>query len=458
MQAESRPASPRRSIKPERFLALGFFLLILAGGLVLALPLSSADGRSVGVRQAMFTATSAVCVTGLSIVDVGVELSFFGQVVLLMLIQVGGLGFMAFATLIMVALGRRISLRDRVILRDAMNQSSLTGMVRLTLWFFLIALIIELTGALLLMTRLIPLYGPARGVWQSLFTSVSAFCNAGFDLFGGYRSLTHLTGEPVVVLTLGALIILGGLGFPVILECLSTRFRWRRLSVHARLVLVTTGGLLAFGTLSILALEWSNPATLGGGLNAWQKVYNGFFQSVTCRTAGFASLDQASLTDASKLISGVLMFVGTSSASTGGGVKTTTAALLVLIVMQVARGHERISVFRRELSPDTARRAVTIVLIAQAVILAATCLISMIERGSGHDFLDILFETISAFSTTGLSSVNTPTLTPASHWVLMPLMYFGRVGPLTLACALAGRLENRRANRVHYPEEKIMIG
>ena len=448
MQAANKPAFHRRSIKPERFLALGFFLLIVAGGFVLTLPVSSADGRTVGIRQAMFSATSAVCVTGLSIVDVGVELSFFGQAVLLMLIQVGGLGFMAFATLIMVALGRRISLRDRMILRDAMNQEALSGMVRLTLAFFLIALVVELTGAALLMTRLIPLYGPARGVWQSLFTSVSAFCNAGFDLFGGYRSLTHLQHEPVILLTLGGLILLGGLGFPVILECLRARFRWRKLPLHAKLVLTVTAGLIAFG----------NPRTLGGGLTVWQKLYNSLFQSITFRTAGFASLDQASLTDPSKLIGSVLMFVGTSSASTGGGVKTTTAALLALVVVQVVRGHERITVFGREISADTARRAVAIVLIAFSAILIATCVISVIERGRGHDFLDLLFETTSAFSTTGLSSVNTTTLTPASQWLLMPLMYFGRVGPLTLAYALANRLESRRANRVHYPEEKIMIG
>lgn len=458
MQAANKPAFHRRSIKPERFLALGFFLLIVAGGFVLTLPVSSADGRTVGIRQAMFTATSAVCVTGLSIVDVGVELSFFGQAVLLMLIQVGGLGFMAFATLIMVALGRRISLRDRMILRDAMNQEALSGMVRLTLAFFLIALVVELCGALLLMTRLIPLYGPARGVWQSLFTSVSAFCNAGFDLFGGYRSLTHLQHEPVILLTLGGLIMVGGLGFPVILECLNAHFRWRKLPLHAKLVLAVTAGLIAFGMLSILALEWDNPRTLGGGLTVWQKLYNSLFQSITFRTAGFASLDQASLTDPSKLIGSVLMFVGTSSASTGGGVKTTTAALLALVVVQVVRGHERITVFGREISADTARRAVAIVLIAFSAILIATCVISVIERGRGHDFLDLLFETTSAFSTTGLSSVNTTTLTPASQWLLMPLMYFGRVGPLTLAYALANRLESRRANRVHYPEEKIMIG
>ena len=262
MQAANKPAFHRRSIKPERFLALGFFILIVAGGFVLTLPVSSADGRTVGIRQAMFSATSAVCVTGRSIVDVGVELSFFGQAVLRRLIQVGGLGFMAFATLIMVALGRRISLRDRMILRDAMNQEALSGMVRLTLAFFLIALVVELTGAALLMTRLIPLYGPARGVWQSLFTSVSAFCNAGFDLFGGYRSLTHLQHAPVLLLTLGGLIMVGGLGFPVILECLRARFRWRKLPLHAKLVLAVTAGLIVLCGGLVSCQERTQPVTL----------------------------------------------------------------------------------------------------------------------------------------------------------------------------------------------------
>lgn len=199
------------------------------------------------------------------------------------------------------------------------------------------------------------------------------------------------------------------------------------------------------------------PRTLDGGLTVWQKLYNSLFQSITFRTAGFASLDQASLTDPSKLIGSVLMFVGVLRLH-GRRRETTTAALLALVVVQVVRGHERITVFKREISADTARRAVAIVLIAFSAILIATCVISVIERGRGHDFLDLLFETTSAFSTTGLSSVNTTTLTPLSQWLLMPLMYFGRVGPLTLAYALANRLESRRANRVHYPEEKIMIG
>lgn len=453
----SQSALGRRAIKPDRFLALGFLLLILVGGLLLALPVSGAGGRSIGVRGALFTATSAVCVTGLSIVDAGLELSLVGQVVLLLLIQVGGLGFMAFATLIMVALGRRVSLHSRLILRDAMNQSSLSGMVRLSLHFFALAIGIETVGALLLMIRFIPLYGTGRGIWYSFFTAVSAFCNAGFDLFGSYQSLTRLSGEPLVLLTLAMLIILGGMGFSVLFECVHTRMRWRPFSLHAKLVLLLTGSLLVFGTVAIFGLEYANPDTLGkSGLGG--KLVNSFFQSVTFRTAGFASIDQARLTDASKLLGCLLMFIGASSASTGGGIKTTTAMTLLLVVWSVIRGRERLTIFGRELSADTARRSMTIAFIGIAMVLGSACVLSVLERDSGLPMLDLLFETTSAFSTTGLSSANTAILSPASQWLLMPLMYLGRVGPLTLAAALASRAESGFINRVRYPEEKIMIG
>ena len=446
----------RRPVKPERFLSLGFLALIAIGGLVLALPISAAGGRSIGLLGGLFTAASAVCVTGLSIVDVGAQLSCFGQAALLILIQVGGMGFMVFATLIMVALGKRITLKERVLLRDSMNQATLAGMVRLTLAFFLMALVIEGAGALLLMTRFIPRYGAAPGVWMSVFTAVSAFCNAGFDLFGGYRSLLDFQGDYVVLLTLSLLIILGGLGFPVIMECLHLKLR--KVSLHTKLVLSITAALLLAGTAAIALLEWRNPQTLDGGLGVGEKLLNSFFQSVTFRTAGFASLDQAALSDSSKLIGSLLMFVGASSASTGGGVKTTTVAILFLVVGCVVRGRERICAFGREISADTARRAMTIVMIGLFLVLGITCALSVLERNSGFALIDLFFEATSAFSTTGLSSVGTPALRPVSQWLLIPLMYLGRVGPLTLALALANRMDSSRLNRVRYPEEKIMIG
>lgn len=446
----------RRPAKPERILALGFLGAIALGGLILTMPFCSSGGRSIGLLNALFTATSSVCVTGLSTIDAGRDLSLTGQIVLLVLIQLGGLGFMAFATLIMSALGRKLSLKSRLLLRDSMNQSTLDGMVRLSLIFLLMALVIECAGALLLLPRMLPLYG-LKGIWYSFFTAVSAFCNAGFDLFGSGNSITHLAAESYVLLVLSALILLGGLGFPVILECLHHRFRWRAFSLHSKIVLVMTAVLLAAGTLATLVLEWTNPATLGA-LDPLDRFVNSFFQSVTLRTAGFAGLDQSSLTESSRLLAIPFMFIGASSASTGGGIKTTTAAMLMLVVVNVIRARERISVFGREISADTARRAMTIALIGLTMIIFSACVISVIEAGRGISMLDLLFETTSAFSTTGLSSAGTARLSAASQWLLMPLMYLGRVGPLTLALALAARMERGPSAKIRYPEEKIMIG
>ena len=457
MESSRRTSLLHRPVKPERMLALGFLVIIIAGGALLSLPFSGANGQSIGLLAGFFTATSAVCVTGLSIIDVGLQLSLFGQGVLLVLIQVGGLGFMAFATLIMVALGRRVSLRGRMVLRDSMNQTSLSGMVHLSLRFFLMAVVIELCGALLLMPRLIVLYGTGKGVWYSVFTAISAFCNAGFDLFGSGNSITHLSREPWILLVLAGLIVLGGLGFTVIAELIHNRFRWKGLSLHSKLVLCMTGALLLSGMALMLLLECANPATLGNGMTVLEKLINGFFQSVTFRTAGFASVDQARLTDSSKLLGCLYMLIGASPASTGGGVKTTTVAVLMLLVWSVVRGRERISAFGRELAADTARRCLTIVSIGFVMVMASTCLISVLEGGR-FELIDILFETASAFSTTGLSAVGTASLGKVSQLLLMPLMYLGRVGPLTLAFALISHAEGGRINRVHFPEEKIMIG
>ncbi|MEG1776021.1 MAG: potassium transporter TrkG [Clostridia bacterium] len=453
-----RASLTQHTIKPERVLALGFLLVILIGGGILALPISGVDGQSVGILGGMFTATSAVCVTGLSIVDVGFKLSAFGQAVLLALIQIGGLGIMVFATLFMVVLGRRISLRNRMVIRESMNQNRLSGVVRLTLWFFSLTLLIELIGACILMTRFIPLYGVGKGIWFGFFHSVSAFCNAGFDLFGNFSSLLNFQRDPVVLLTLAGLIILGGLGFSVLMEGIHFRLNLHRLSLHAKLVFIMTGFLILSATLLILVLEWNNAGTLQNGeLTGWEKLLNSFFQAVTFRTAGFCSIDQAQLTDTSKLIGIVCMFIGASPASTGGGIKTTTAAMILLMVAAEVRGQEHITLFGREIARETARRAMVIMLISLVIVLTCTCLISISERQGEVAFIDLLFEATSAFSTTGLSSANTPSLSTTAQWLLMPLMYFGRVGPLTLAFALANR-NTHPANRVRHPEEKIMIG
>lgn len=448
-----------RNIRPERVMALGFLLVILIGALLLTLPIASNDNRSVGFHNALFTATSAVCVTGLIVVDTADAYTVFGRVVIMLLIQIGGLGFMVFATLLMIALGRRISLRNRVLIRESMSANSLGGMVRLSKWFALLAIIIELIGACLLSIRFIPMLGVRRGIWYSIFHAVSAFCNAGFDMFGGFRSLVGFQHDPLVLLTIAFLIIFGGMGFAVLTELMHNRFRFHKLTLHTKLVVCITGALLVAGTLLILALEWGNPATLGDpSLNFGDRLLNAFFQSATLRTAGFASVNQAALTDSGKLISVIWMFIGASPASTGGGVKTTTIGVVLLMVLSVMRGRDTVSCFGKQLAIGMVRRAITIVIVSLGIVLTCTMAISISEHGKGKDMLDLVFEATSAFGTVGLTSVNTPTLNTFSQSLLIPVMFFGRVGPLTLALALASKLENNPKNRIHYPEDKVMIG
>jgi trk system potassium uptake protein len=447
----------RRNIRPERILVLGFFCLILVGALLLTLPIASLTGRTVGFHEALFTSTSAVCVTGLVVLDTGTTYTLFGKVVILLLIQVGGLGFMIFATLVMIALGRRISLRNRVLIRESMNTTGLSGLIRLIQWFSLMAGIIELSGAVVLSIRFIPQFGWAKGIENSIFHSVSAFCNAGFDLFGGFQSLAQYQNDPLVVLTIAALIILGGLGFFVLLEMYQNRMRFAKFSLHTKLALVITGVLLVLGFLIMVSFEWNNPGTLGG-MPFFEKMLNGFFQSVTFRTAGYSTINQAALTDSSKLIGIIFMFIGASPASTGGGVKTTTIGVLVLMVFSVVRANDSVVVFGKQIASNVFKRALTIVLISLFIVIVCACALSLTERGSNMKMIDLLFESTSAFGTVGLSSANTQLLSRFSQMFLIPVMFFGRVGPLTLAFALANNLEHNAKNRLHFPEDKPMIG
>lgn len=447
----------RRAIRPERVLAGGFLVLILVGAALLALPFASASGQSIGLFDSLFTATSAVCVTGLVAVDTGTALSLFGQVTLLVLIQLGGLGFMIFATLIMMALGRRITLRERMVIRESMSATDLSGLLRLTLWYGAMALVIEGAGAVLLALRLVPLYGWKKGLYYAVFHAVSAFCNAGFDLFGHYSSLTAFAGDPLILLIIALLIILGGLGFSVILEVIRHHRGGRRLSLHTKVVLTATAGLLLVGTLFFALTEWHNPLTLAKDDAApAQRLLNAFFQSVTMRTAGFNSVDLAEMKESSKLMAVLLMFIGASPASTGGGVKTTTMSVLLLILISVIRGDEHVNVFGKRLPTGLMRRALAILFIDLMILLGCTMLLTLAEN-EGLPFLDLLFESASALATVGVSAVGTPKLSFLSRLTLIPVMYFGRVGPLTLALALAHKQSDTQ-NRIKYPEENIMIG
>ncbi len=326
---------------------------------------------------------------------------------------------MVFATMIMVALGRKISIRGRMLIRESMNGASLSDLGRLTWLYLLLSIAIETVGTVFLSIRLVPLLGWKHGIWMALFHSVSAFCNAGFDLFGNYASLTAFSGDPLVLLTVAVLIILGGLGFAVILETLRNRQGFRSLTLHTRIVLLTTLGLVLTGTVFYWLAERSNAETLAG-FGEGEKILNAFFQSVTMRTAGFNSFDLSRFRDGSKLFSSVLMMIGASPASTGGGIKTTTLVLFL------------------------------------TTLVTGTLIISFIENGR-FPLADILFEASSAMGTVGVSAIGTPNLHPASRAVLLPMMFLGRVGPLTLAFAVAKR-QGRIKTLSKHPEERIMIG
>ena len=443
----------RPVMSTTRVVVLGFAFVILLGALLLTLPISSSTGVSVGFFDALFTSTSCVCVTGLVVVDTGTAFSTFGHVVIILLIQIGGLGFMSVAMLYFMLLGKRVTLGTRLVIQESLNEDRIGGLVRMMRWVIFSALSIEGIGALVLSTRFIPIYGFGKGLWYGVFHSISAFCNAGFDLVGNYQNLMPFQYDPVVNITICLLIIIGGLGFAVLQDIKHNR-SFRKLRLHSKLVITFTAILLFGGTLIVLLVEWSNPATLGP-MNFFQKLQAAFFQSVTLRTAGFNTIDQASLLPATKMISVILMFIGASPASTGGGVKTSTMAVLCLNVRMVARGRSEIAAYHRTINRDTMQRALAIVMIGLAVLLIDIMALTLLEPQA--NFLDLAFECASALGTVGVSSVGTGTLEPVSRMLLILAMYIGRVGPLTLTMAL-GHKQAQTKDAFRYPEERVLVG
>lgn len=442
----------RQSFSPTAVIAIGFAILILIGAFLLSLPVAAIDHKSIGGFDALFTATSAVCVTGLIVRDTATTFSVFGKVVLICLIQVGGLGFMAFATLMLRMLGERLTLRQRMIAGELMNEEHLGGIGNLITWVVVSTFTVELAGAVLLSFRMIPTYGFVKGAAYSVFHAISAFCNAGFDLFGNFASLTGFTTDVLINLSVAALVIIGGLGFTVLQDLCTERrpMKWR---MHTKVVLTAYGVLLGFGFLFNLLVEWNNPATLGN-LSFWQKLMAAFFQSVTLRTAGFNTIDQLGMRQATKLINCILMFVGASPASTGGGVKVTTFAMLYLIVRMVVKGEDEINVFHRRLERTIVQRAVAVLTLALSIVLIDVIALSIFEPNA--DFLDVLYECASAMGTVGISALGTPSLTRGSQTFIMFTMYLGRIGPMTAALILASR--QKKNNGIRYPEDRLMIG
>ena len=434
-------------------IAGGFALIILLGSLLLSLPCATLRRESIGWFDALFTSTSAVCVTGLVVRDTGTTFSLFGQIVLLCLIEVGGLGFMTFATLMFRLIGREISLRERMLIRESMNESGVGGMELLIRWVARSACTVQLAGAAALAVRFVPLYGWPKGLFVSLFHAVSAFCNAGFDLFGGYSSLTRFRADVWINLTVMLLVVVGGMGFGVLRDIVRRRKR-RYLHLQTRLVLVAYGALLLFGWGFVLLAEWNNPGTLGP-LPVGEKLLAALFQSVTLRTAGFNTIDQQALRPATKLISALLMLIGASPASTGGGVKVTTIAVIFLAVWMTARGRESIVVFRRGVSNALVRRALAVMLIAVGVAVTDVVVISLLQPEL--EFMDAVMECCSAMGTVGVSAFGSASLNALSRVLIILTMYLGRIGPLTMALAFARRQDANRS-AVQYPNGQIMIG
>ena len=435
---------------PAQVLIFTFAFLIICGSVLLSLPIASRE-EPLGYLDALFTATSAVCVTGLVVVDTVTQFTAFGQVVIITLIQFGGLGLMTMATMMAVMLGRRISFRNRLIMQEALNQFSLEGMVRLTKAVGMLTFLLEGLGAIILTVRFLPDFGWPTALWYGVFHSISAFCNAGFDLMGGFRNLAPYLTDWTVNLVVMTLIISGGLGFSVLAEVWQRRFgkEKRRLSLHARLVLLITAILIIVGTSFILIVEWNKAL---GGLSVEHKVLAAMFQAVSPRTAGFSTLPLDSLHSATVLMMIVLMFIGASPGSTGGGVKTTTFGALMALVVSSVRGHDEVRLFGRHLPDDIVKRAVAIITISITLVLTVTMIISLSD---GLPFLSVLFEATSAFGTVGLSLGITHMLTPLARVVIIFTMFAGRVGPLSLALALA---YDRVNARIRYPEERIIVG
>lgn len=435
-------------VSPPQFLVLGFAGVILAGAVLLTMPFALQPGSEPDFMTSLFTATSAVCVTGLVVVDTGTHWSLAGHVIILILIQVGGLGFMTMATLFFMIMGRQINLRERLLMQEALNQVRVEGIVRLAKYILIFTFSIEILFALILGARWSADLGWQRGLWFGLFHSVSAFNNAGFDLFGEFRSLTGYREDFLVNISITTLIILGGLGFTVILDLYRSR-KPRKLSLHSKLVLLFTVILLALGTLLILALEWSN--TLAA-LSPAGKLLAAYFQSVTPRTAGYNTVDIAALHSSTQFFIIMLMFIGASPVSTGGGIKTSTFVVLGLAVLALASGREDAVAFGRRIPKFQIYKALAILLMAITLVVTITMLLSIAEDA---DFLMVLFETVSAFGTVGLTMGLTPHLTPVGQLLMIMTMFFGRLGPLTVAFALAQR---RRRALLRYPEENIMVG
>lgn len=435
------------TLTPPQFLMGGFAITILIGTLLLKLPLAT-ETEGISWIDAFFMATSATTVTGLVTVDTGTVFTVFGETVIMMLIQIGGLGFMTFAVLAILILGKRISLKERLLLQEALNQTAVGGVIRLTIRLFVFSIMIELFGMILLATVWVPEYGWKFGLYTSLFHSISAFNNAGFSLWSD--SLMGYAGDPVVNLVITGMFILGGLGFTVLIDVKNQPI-FKKLSLHSKLMIIGTLVVNVMAFLMIFFLEYGNPDTIGS-LSFLDKMWTSYFQAVTTRTAGFNTLNIGDMETSSVLLMMVLMFIGAGSGSTGSGIKLTTAIVMVVAVISYLQKRSEVTLMNRTIKRDIVLRSFAIALVGVATVFVTLFLLTVTEPEL--PFLQLAFETFSAFGTVGLSMGITGELSDPGKVIVMILMFLGRLGPITLAFSLA----TTKPDKVRYAKEDVYTG
>ncbi len=446
------------SLSTTQIILLGFLVVILIGSVLLSLPISSANGCSVPYIDALFTATTSTCVTGLVTVTTAKAWSLFGQIIILILIQIGGLGIVTLMTAVMLLLNRKIGITDRLLIQDAFNLNTMSGLVVFVKKVLYGTFIVEGIGAVFYMFVFVPEFG-IRGIWISVFNSVSAFCNAGMDIIGD-QSLCNYSTNITVNLTTAFLIILGGLGYIVWWDIIRVirkrpkngRMFFKSLTLHSKIAILSTVFLLLAGTALIFLFEYNNPLTIAN-MSLLDKIQISFFQSVTTRTAGFSTVPQENLKNATSIISLILMFIGGSPVGTAGGIKTVTAAVLLYVSFSMIKGKNSVSLFGRTISNHAIHRAVAVVTMSFTVMLISSLLLATVTDAS---LLNIMYETVSATATVGLSRNLTQTLNIIGKIIIIFTMYFGRVGPISMAIALGNK--NTSRNIIKDPIEEISIG
>ena len=446
------------SLSTTQLIMLSFLCLILLGSLLLSLPVSAADGKAVPYLDALFTATTATCVTGLVTLPTVSAWSTFGHVVILILIQIGGLGVITIISAVMIMLNKRMGIGNRLLLQDSFNLNSLSGVVRFVKRVMLGTFLVEAAGAVLYMTVFVPKFG-ARGIWVAVFTSISAFCNAGIDIIG-QNSLCDYATNPVINLVTSLLIILGGIGYIVWWDVLQTgrkvagkgRKLFKNLTLHSKIALMSTLILTFGGGLLIFLFEYHNPLTIGN-LSVTDKIQVALFQSVTTRTAGFASVPQQDLTNASSILCLLLMFIGGSPVGTAGGVKTVTVAVLAVSALATIQNQNEVTLFDRNISKQAVNKAVAVIAMSFGILFVSTLLLSAVTDA---DAMDLFYETVSATATVGLTRDLTARLNGAGKLIIIGTMYLGRVGPISLALALNS--SKKKTNLIKNPTEEISVG